>query len=111
MACEDKLACIVLLAEEFEGGGVFEGVDAVGFREADRVRAFEGVEVGQEGCEEGGGAGVAEEEGRFGILRHLRFAGCEGALGAGGFGFAVLYTSVFGKKKTHFLSMMNCCAK
>lgn len=59
MRGEDEEAGVVFLREELEGGGVFEGVDGVFLGEADGVRAFEGVQVGEEGGQEGGGAGVA----------------------------------------------------
>lgn len=40
VGAEDEKAGIVFLREEFEGGGVFEGVDVVFLGEADGVRAF-----------------------------------------------------------------------
>lgn len=88
MGGEEEEAGVVLEREEFEGGGVREGVDGVFLGEADGVRAFEGVQVGEEGGEEGGGAGVAEEEDDLGVFRYEGFAGGEGAGGACGLGFA-----------------------
>jgi len=85
---EEEEAGVVFEGEEFEGGGVFEGVDGVFLGEADGVRAFEGVQVGEEGGEEGGGAGVAQEEHGLGVFGYEGFAGGEGAGGACGFGFA-----------------------
>ena len=49
VVAEDEEAGVVLLAEEFERGGVGEGVDVVFLGEADAEGPFEGVEVGYEG--------------------------------------------------------------
>lgn len=46
MVSEYDEAGVVLLAEEFEGGGVGEGVDVVFLAESDAEGPFEGVEVG-----------------------------------------------------------------
>ena len=48
MAAEEEEGGIVLLGEKFETGGVGERVDGVFFREADGVRAFQSVNIGEE---------------------------------------------------------------
>ena len=85
---EDEQTGVIFLREEFERGGVGEGVDVVFLGEADAVGAFEGVEVGEEGGDQGGAGGTAEEESRFGVFGREGLAGFEGASGAGGFGFS-----------------------
>lgn len=55
---------------------------------ANGVGAFERVKFCEEGVKERGGAGAAEEEGRFGVFGGEGVAGSEGAFRAGGFGFA-----------------------
>lgn len=68
MATEDKEGGVVLLGEELEAGGIFEGVDGVLFGETDAEGAFEGVEVCEEVVDEGGSAGAAQEEGSLGVF-------------------------------------------
>lgn len=55
MVSEEEEAGVVFLAEEFQRGGVGEGVDVVFLGEADAEGTFEGVEVCEEGGDEGGG--------------------------------------------------------
>ena len=50
----------------------------------------EGMQVGEEGVDERGGGGAAEEEGCFGVFDGEGEALGVGAGGACGFGFAVL---------------------
>ncbi len=75
-------ASVVLLGEEFERGGVFEGVDVVFLGEADGERSFKGVEVLEKELAELAASGAAEEEGDFGVFRRLWCADGKGAGGA-----------------------------
>ena len=52
------------------------------------MRFAEGMQVGEEGVDEGGGGGAAEEEGCFGVFDGEGEALGVEAGGAGGFGFA-----------------------
>ncbi len=82
VASKHNEADVVLLGEEFERGGVFEGVDVIFLGEADGKRAFEGVEVLKEELAELATSGAAEEEGDFGVFGGLRCADGKGTSGA-----------------------------
>ena len=49
MVPKEEQAGVVFLREEFERGGVGEGVDVVFLGEAHAVGAFERIEVGEQG--------------------------------------------------------------
>ena len=66
---------IILLREEFEGGGVGEGMYVVLLLEADDVRFLEGAEVAEEAVDQGAAACAAEEERRFGVFESERGLG------------------------------------
>ena len=80
---------IILASQKLKRGCVFEGVACVLFIEAERGGGGpEGVQVCEEGVEEGGGGGAAEEEGAFGVFDGEGEGVRVGAFGARGFGFA-----------------------
>lgn len=79
MASKDKQGGIIFLGEEFQGAGIFEGVDGVFFCEAYRVGTFQAVEVGKKVIYEGGRRGPAEEESSFGVFDGKGFGLCKGA--------------------------------
>ena len=78
---------IVLLAEELETRGVFEGVDIILLRKFDGERAFESIEVREEEVEEGGAGCVFEEESGARVFGGLWGFVVEVALRAGILGF------------------------
>lgn len=88
MASEHHERGVVFLAEEFEAGSIFERVNGIFLGETYGVRAFEGVKIGEQGVDQGGGRRAAEEEGGFSIFDWERLLFCEGALRAGILGFS-----------------------
>ena len=65
-------------------------MDGIFFGKTDGVRFAEGMEVGEEGVDERGGGGAAEEESAFGVFDGEGEGAGVGAGGASGFGFAVV---------------------
>ena len=88
VAGEHQEAGVVLPREELQRRGILEGVDRVGFGEAEAVRPFERVEVRQQGAEQRGRGRIAQEERAFGVFDLLGFAFRELPLRAGAFGLA-----------------------
>ena len=83
MAAEDQEAGVILLAEEFERGRIFEWVNWVLLGESERERSFEGVQVCEGELDDFGTGAAAEEECRFGIFVGLGGFLVEGTFGPG----------------------------
>ncbi len=64
-------------------------MDGVLLRKPDGERALEGVEVGEEGIDEGGGSGAFEEEGGLWVLIGKRGSFGQDASRAGGLGLTM----------------------
>lgn len=70
-------------------------MDGVLLRKPDGERALEGVKVGEEGIDEGGGSGAFEEEGGLWVLIGKRGSFGKDASRAGGLGLAVGLLKMF----------------
>ncbi len=74
VAPEKQEGCIILLREEFQARGVFEGTNVVLLGKPNGEGAFQRVDVGEEILDEAGAGLPLEKEDHLGILMCKRFS-------------------------------------